>query len=199
MGRTFKSSMLTAVMLGALSAPAYAGTITFSGSTTGEFNAPGGTLSVGGLDYNAGSFTVFTNSAGDASIGGAVNNLGTFDLNTTVFDYSNPPNTFTLYVTFTAPSGVSPTPSTFNAAVIGLVEVGPAGSVTIDFANNAGNPLLFSSAAADFHFYVQDVNITPGDTGVRLTGAISLPEGASTVAFLGLGLIIVATLRRTIL
>ncbi len=103
-----KLAVLT-VATGVASA-AYADELNLQGNATGYFNAGPGTT-YGGLSYLGSTFNV--NTAGNFyALGGNaatpnLNNLGSMSLSGLPFDYNNPPATFTLDVTFTAPTGIA--------------------------------------------------------------------------------------------
>ena len=184
---------------------------TFTGSTAFCFSGPGaGTPAcptygapgqLGGLTLAAGSFSVTTNSGGFAAIGGIGNNLGMASLTATPFTYAG--NTVQLRVTFTAPAGASQ--STFSSLLTGSVEAGPTGGAIIEFAPSTLPGTYGSGATAGtYQLSVDRISLTPGQTGVEITGAITsvrstVPE-PSTYALMisGLaGLGMVARRRRS--
>ena len=161
-----------------MTATAASAQITFAGNTAFCFTSGGATCSVfaapttiGGLTLNAGSFNVRTNSSGFAAIGGTGNNLGTASLTNQPFTYDG--NTLQLRVDFTAPSGAGS--QTFTSLLNGRVEAGTSGGVRIMFSPStvAGN---FENGS--YNLTVDNISLTPGQSGVEITGAIT---AASTV------------------
>ena len=145
---------------------------TTGGTTCAVFGAP---TTIGGLTLNAGSFNVTTNSSGFAAIGGTGNNLGTASLTSAPFTYDG--NTLQLRVDFTAPSGASS--QTFTSLLTGRVEAGPTGGVRIAFSPStlAGT---FANGGS-YNLSVDNISLTPNQTGVEITGAITSATRGSTV------------------
>jgi PEP-CTERM motif len=177
---------LTVTATAALAAPASAAT-TFQGYATGCFTTttcspsttatPGTAMTIGGLTYTTSSvnflpdhhsFSQSLNSSGQAGFAGT--DLGSFSLNNTVFDYN--PYVFDLLVTFTAPPGTQA--ANLTADLIGTVQAEQNGTVRIDFANSAENPLTLTSSVGTFTFYIDDLTLGQSTVGAQtaLTGGI---------------------------
>ncbi len=176
---------------------AFAQDINLQGDASAYFNA-GPSTTYGGLSYLGSTFDVNT-AGGFYALGGNagtpnLNNLGSMTLSTQTFDYNNPPATFTLDVTFTAPTGiVGSNMATYTADLIGSVSAGNAGGVHIDFGN-APTQFNFtnSSGTGYFTLNVNPVSIHPGQT-VAVSGygkgqiqAVPEPTSLACIA-MGLG------------
>ncbi len=174
-------------MFGASSLPASA--VVISGSTDGCFGTgctatPGSTASVGRLTWtDAASFS-----------GSTVNDLltatlGSFQLQTGQFQTYN--SSFTLFLDFTAPVGLTPDPTSYIAAVTGQTLNGNNGSVTIDFVNT---PILFTYSGGTISLVLSDVTLTPGNTANftgQFTVTAAVPEPGTwammILGFAGIG------------
>lgn len=184
-----------------------ASAVQFTGATGGCFavspatctTSSGSGASIGGLNYVAGSFNGATSPIDNAvSFGGLTNNFGSFTLSSLPFNYAG--DTFSLLLSFTLPTGTSPNPTTLTANLLGSVVVGSDGGITIDFANNLGNPLAFNSSAGMFYLTVNDISVFPNSPSQVLSGRIvmaAVPEPATwAMMLLGFGGIGFAMRRR---
>ena len=193
----FKLFLICGLMAGSFSG-ANALEMTLSGSTAGSFNGSTFTspATLGGLTFTGATpFSATT----DGNSAGLI--LGNFKLATS-FDTVG--DLFRLQFTFTAPSGIVPgDPAIFTANLMGAVNASPTGGVDIDFLVNS-QAFTFSTptSTGSFQLTVNNINLQPGTNSVNLIGsvagssqAIAVPEGGSSVAMLGVGLIGLAALR----
>lgn len=195
----------TAGAAAALAATPASASVQFSGFTAGCFTvvavpcAPAPGAGVGGLTYTSGGFNQGTNDIDNSlGIGGNTDNFGFFTLSSTTFDYNS--SLFNLLITFTLPAGTSPNPTTLTANLVGAVTSGVNGGITVNFANNLGNPLTFNSSAGTFFLTVDDTSVSSNSTNAYISGRIvmaAVPEPATwALMLLGFGGIGMAMRRR---
>jgi hypothetical protein len=149
-------------------------------------------LDTTGLSYTNSTFDV-NSSSGVASIGSSpglpnVNNLGSFSITSASNLYTG--EHFNLLVSFTDPTGVSPTSAVFTDLITGSVTLGTGGGIFITFSTA---PQVFTFDGGQFTLFVNNVSLTaPAGEGVNsvpLSGTIlvdAVPE-ASTWAMMLLG------------
>jgi hypothetical protein len=179
--------------------------VLFAGSTLGQFNAQSfaATNSIFDLHY---SNSVFNNTtvAGALDLGGNpipganVDNLGSFQLGLANANYNG--NTFSVKVTFTAPSTiVGGSSAVFTDIITGTVS-GGQGGVLVDF-DNTPQTFFFTNALAtgSFSMFVNDVSIAPGGVA-SITGHITASQTAvpepTAIAGIGCGLLGLFGMRR---
>ena len=175
---------------------AQAQSVNFQGSAAGCFGTgctPGATATTQGLTYNGSTFNV-TTVEGFVSIGSQVaspniNNLGSFTLTSAPGSYTG--QVFNLAVTFTSPSGTSPSVGNFSAILRGLVEATANGGVQFTFATPAQN---FTFPGGAFTLSVNNTSVTAG-ASAPLTGQIVATPGpvagaglAALLCLLGVGI-----------
>jgi hypothetical protein len=195
MKKTLMAGIAAATVMFA-AAPA-AAQVQFAGTTTGCFGAacaPAATDTLAGLTYTAGSFDQDTGADGFLGLGGTPDGLGEFSLLGTDYNYGG--SLFTLLVSFSLPTGTTPSSGTFNAMLTGSISSVTGGGVFINFDNT---PLLFDSDAGQFTFAVNDVSVTAGSVAASVTGQIqaAVPEpGTWAMMLLGFGAIGYSMRRR---
>lgn len=170
-----------------------ANAVLFTGSSQGCFTAlctPSSTATDQGLSFTGGTFNL-SDSSGFVGLGGATNNLGVFSLSTAPAVYTG--DLFSLLVTFTSPTGTSPSSGSFSAVLQGSVSSLPGGGVYINFNND---PLVFTFGdGGSFDFWVNDVSLSPGGANQIMSGTINVltspvPEpGTWALMILGFGAI----------
>jgi hypothetical protein len=168
--------------------------VTFAGYTNGCFNcnpppntSATQTASIFGLTWTNSIFSG-TSSGGFFGLGGNptasgvqnIDNLGSITLANSLANYNG--NTFTLRVSFTAPTGIAGSNTAlFTGSLVGSVTSTGAGGVEIDF-NNTPQLFTYTNGAGPGSFFlsVNDITVNPGQTA-DISGQIT---GASqTVTF----------------
>ena len=182
--RSIAATLVAAGLLLGTAATASA-QVTFAGVTTYKFDSQtfGATRTLGGLTITQDGFSVTTDAFGYAGIGGTGNSLGKLALTTQPFNYNG--HTFQLQVAFTTPTTGN---QIFTALVNGTVS-NFRGGAHIAFTPGVVLNVPFTSpnGSGTYDFYVNNVSINAGQTGVLLTGDIyattTAPEPASVALF----------------
>ncbi len=199
---------LKTLMISALAATAFVGAradeVTIAGSTNGQFSGSG-TSAYQSLSFNSGSFdqTTFLNEGG---VGGmADNNFGTMTLAASANPGQTYSGSFDLFITFTAPAGITGGQSaTYTALVRGTLGPNGQGGVNVNFSAAGAQTFTFSSGntSGTFTLEIDSLSISPGRT-VAVTGfftgeqtTANVPDGGATVSLLGVGLMGLAAVRR---
>jgi hypothetical protein len=169
--------------------------VEISGSATGAFN--NGLTTIDGLSYTGSTFDVFTfdgfYALGAASASPNIDNLGSFTLTGSPDSYTG--DTFTLDVTFTAPSVIlGSSTAVYTAMIFGQVISTDTGGVAIEFTGGTDTfNFVNGTDTGYFTFNLNPTSITPGDTvpvtgyGVGSQMAI-VPSPAAMICF-GVGLV----------
>jgi len=178
--------------------------VEFAGSTSvgaGRGFDGTGSSSYEALSYSTGGFDVFSFPSapgGTADIGGTSSqNLGEFTLGTSSSNFNSPATTFSMTVTFSLPPGAGA--GTYSANITGGV-TSPKGTGGALISWTTG-PLTFTSSNGTvFTLVVNNTAVTAGSSSF-VTGHIVLltvPDGGSAVALLGIALAGIEGLRRKI-
>jgi len=178
-------------------APAKAALVTFTGSTTGSFN--GGAFATTVVDNTSSADLTFSGtniSLPNFSVPGSTSiTLGTFTLGSGSSISGLDNDTFVLRVSFTAPSGTTPSSNTFSADLDVNFSANPD-SLAITFNNPVTDFFTFPGGA--FQLTVNNPGLltqhSEGNQRVTLTGTISAVPEPSTWAmmifgFFGVGLL----------
>jgi len=203
------STRYLSAVIGALVLSGFAGAeeFTVAGTAQGAWNGGsiGQTGTLLGLTYTGSTFSDTTSNGfvafgGDPNPGGGnFNNFGSISLGGQSALYNG--NTFSLRLTFSAPTGIAGGgATTFTANVTGQVSNTTNGGVQISWGNNGTSTYTFANnnQTGSFTLNLNPVAIAPGKT-VSVTGYVTgqaaVPEPA-TMAGVGLGLLALVRRRR---
>lgn len=181
--------------------------ITLTANTSGSFGAgsSGGTVGGGGSTLTVGATTITFNSKPNElnvtldppTIGTSNVTLGVFNATSSALTSVNGA-TFTLNVTFTVPSDVSPKPGIYNATLTGVITSGASGA-TVNWSTTT---LTFNSPSiGSFTLTLEPstpINAPSSPDASRIRGTITaapIPEPV-TLATLGGGLAGLAALSK---
>lgn len=162
-------AVLVAALVGLFAVPAQA--VTISGQTDGCFGIScaatvANTASLGRIIYTDSSFSGAITNQGNI-------NLGTFQLQTGNFQtYSS---SFTLFLDFNAPAGMTPDPQSFVASVTGQTTSGNNGQVFVNFSDT---PFNFSYTGGTVSLLLTDLTLLPNNAVQNLVGQFTVTEAA---------------------
>ncbi len=183
--------------------------VTFTGGTTGSFGAgsSGGTVGGGGTTLTVGGTVVtFSSKTNEInvtldppSLASSNVTLGVFNATSTALTSVNGA-TFTLNVTFTVPSDISPKPGVYNATLTGTISAGTSGA-TVNWSTTT---LTFNSpSTGTFTLTLEPstpINAPSSPDASRIRGTITYTGAAVpeplTIATLGSGLAGLAAMMR---
>lgn len=160
-----KAVLALAALVGLSAVPAQA--VTMSGQTDGCFGlncaaTVTNTASLGRIIYTDSSFSGSITNQGNI-------NLGTFQLQTGNFQAYN--SSFTLFLDFTAPAGLTPDPQSFVASVTGQTTSGNNGQVFVNFSDT---PFNFSYTGGVVSLLLTDLTLLPNNAVQNLVGQFSV-------------------------
>ena len=141
--------------------------MTISGVTDGCFGSgctgtSGSTAALGNITFTDANFNGTINNQGNI-------NLGTFQLKTGGFQAYN--STFTLFLDFTAPVGITPDPQNFAASVTGETTAGNNGQVIVNFSDS---PFVFTYSGGTISLLLTDLTLLPNNAVQNLVGTFTV-------------------------
>jgi len=147
-----------AISIGALAAVPARSEVLISGSTDGCFGtnctAVSGSTGIGKLTFTDGTFTGTT-----VNNQLSVSTFGVFALGTGGFQTYD--TTFSLFLDFTAPPGLTPDPSHIVATVQGTTSTGNNGSLHVNFDNT---PAVFTFGGGTISLLLNDLDVGVGQS-----------------------------------
>jgi len=148
--------------------------VTISGQTDGCFGSNcaatlANTATLGRITYTDASFSGNITNQGNI-------NLGTFQLQTGDFQAYN--SSFTLFLDFTAPVGMTPDPQSFVASVTGQTTRGNNGQVIVNFSDT---PFNFLYSGGTISLLLTDLTLFPNNAVQNLVGQFTVTQSAAPV------------------